>query len=92
MRLRNLITQILTITVLAFNAAGGASPGGKTSSAVGSVFQKVFVAMTNYQKDPYKGVALLAKTVIEHFRVKAKELMSTNGLSEFEYNFKHACF
>ncbi|CAG7784958.1 unnamed protein product [Allacma fusca] len=44
--------------------------------AVGGIYGKVWSAMSAYEKDPYPGVALLARTVMEYIRQKARESMS----------------
>ena len=59
-----------------------AAVGGKTTLSMSGIYGKVYTAMINFEKDPYPGVALLAKTVMDYIRQKARELLSTNGLSK----------
>jgi len=69
--------------VLAFSPGSGGA-AGKTHLSMGGIYGKVYAAMTQFEKDPYPGVSLLAKTVMEHIRVRARELLRSNGPSEFE--------
>ena len=50
-----------------------------SGSAVGGIFGKVWQTMTAYERDPYPGVCLLAKTVMENIRQKAREAMKISG-------------
>ncbi|XP_021951380.1 regulatory-associated protein of mTOR isoform X2 [Folsomia candida] len=49
------------------------------AGSVGGIYGKVWATITTYEKDPYHGVALLARTVLQNIRIKAKEAMKING-------------
>lgn len=55
-----------------------------SSGAVGGIFGKVWSTMVAYERDPYSGVAILARTVTTNIRMKAKEAMKINGGSELD--------
>jgi hypothetical protein len=52
------------------------------AGSVGGIYGKVWALMTSYERDPYNGVALLAKTVLQNIRTKAKEAMKISGGSK----------
>lgn len=66
--------------MLAFSP--GAVGAGKSTLSMGGIYGKVYTAMSHFEKDPYPGVALLAKTVLDHIRTKARELLSSTGASK----------
>jgi hypothetical protein len=49
---------------------------------MGGIYGKVYTAMINFEKDPYPGVAILAKSIMEHIRQRARDLLTTNGPSK----------
>jgi hypothetical protein len=46
-----------------------------TAGSVGGIYGKVWATMVAYERDPYPGVAILAKTVLDNIRMKAREAM-----------------
>jgi hypothetical protein len=54
-----------------------------SSAAVGGIFGKVWITMNSYERDPYNGVAILARTVVHNIRIKAREAMKINGGSKY---------
>jgi len=48
-------------------------------ASVGGINGKVWAAMIAFERDPYPGVQILAKTVMEYVRMKAREAMTCSG-------------
>jgi len=53
------------------------------AASVGGIYGKVWATMTAHERDPFPGVSILAKTVMENIRMKAREAMKISASGEF---------